>query len=200
MRGAASHMDKEYFFWRDASKSARARRRAPGSSVRIARHRAGARGALGVIDVANGVSVLAARDASSPWACVNLVLIFLLIVLPGAKARTERPLHPLPQWLRQALRFIALLAFGFAMFSVGAFVWSSGWRRSVAGARREQRLAHRRPGALCRRHVDLSSARALAHEYSGASRSAVMRISLDSVTRTAVVSARKPQARPVRCA
>src|ERR1700744_5038247 len=58
---------------------------------------------------------------SSPWACVNLVLIFLLIVLPGAKARMERPLHPLPQWLRQALGFIALLAFGFAMFSVGAF-------------------------------------------------------------------------------
>jgi hypothetical protein len=68
---------------------------------------------------------------SSPWACVNLVFIFLLIVLPGAKPRMERPLHPLPQWLRQALRFLGLLAFGFALFSVCAFVWASGWRRFV---------------------------------------------------------------------
>ncbi|KMZ11801.1 hypothetical protein BHUM_04261c [Candidatus Burkholderia humilis] len=68
---------------------------------------------------------------SSPWACINLVLIFLLVVQPGAKPRTERPLHPLPQWLRQALRFLAPLAFAFALFSVGTFVWVSGWKRFV---------------------------------------------------------------------
>ena len=33
---------------------------------------------------------------SSPWACINLVLLFLLLFLPGARARAERPLHPLP--------------------------------------------------------------------------------------------------------
>ncbi|KMY86924.1 hypothetical protein BUMB_01479 [Candidatus Paraburkholderia calva] len=68
---------------------------------------------------------------SSPWACINLVFIFLLVALPGAKPRMERPLHPLPQWLRQALRFLALLTFSFAVFSVCAFVWASGWRRFV---------------------------------------------------------------------
>lgn len=43
---------------------------------------------------------------SSPWAFVYLLLIFLLLVQPGAAARAERPFHPLPQWLRQALRFL----------------------------------------------------------------------------------------------
>ncbi len=69
--------------------------------------------------------------ASSPWACINVVLIFLLLVLPGAQARAERPLHPLPQWLRQALRFFALLGFVFAVWSVGAFAWAVGWRRAL---------------------------------------------------------------------
>ncbi|HEY3540159.1 MAG TPA: hypothetical protein VGL01_22315, partial [Trinickia sp.] len=40
--------------------------------------------------------------SSSPWASVNVVFLFLLIVLPGARARAERPFHPLPQRLRQA--------------------------------------------------------------------------------------------------
>ena len=78
---------------------------------------------------------------SSPWACVNLVLIFLLIVLPGAKARMERPLHPLPQWLRQAL----------ALHCASGIRLCDVFRRRVhlefrlaalyASARRDQRLA-----------------------------------------------------------
>ncbi|MBV8627041.1 MAG: hypothetical protein JO371_04105 [Paraburkholderia sp.] len=69
--------------------------------------------------------------ASSPWACINLVFIFLMVFLPGAVARAERPFHPLPQWLRQALRLFAFLGFIFALWSVGAFVWTAGWRRTV---------------------------------------------------------------------
>ncbi|WP_414444319.1 hypothetical protein [Burkholderia sp. 22PA0106] len=69
--------------------------------------------------------------ASSPWACVNLVFLFLLLSLPGAAARAERPRHPLPQWLRQALRLFALLCFLFAVWSIGAFVWFAGWRRAM---------------------------------------------------------------------
>ncbi|MCM2492466.1 hypothetical protein [Burkholderia glumae] len=69
--------------------------------------------------------------ASSPWACVNLVFLFLLMTLPGAAARAERPSHPLPQWLRQALRLFALLGLLFAVWSVGAFVWFAGWRRAL---------------------------------------------------------------------
>ncbi|WP_090684320.1 hypothetical protein [Paraburkholderia phenazinium] len=76
------------------------------------------------------VSSLAAM-ASSPWACINLVFLFLLIFLPGARAQAERPFHPLPQWLRQALRLFAFLGFLFAAFSVGAFVWSAGGRRAL---------------------------------------------------------------------
>lgn len=69
--------------------------------------------------------------ASSPWACINLVFLFLLIFLPGARAVAERPFHPLPQWLRQALRLFALLGLLFALWSVGAFVVSAGWRRAM---------------------------------------------------------------------
>jgi hypothetical protein len=69
--------------------------------------------------------------ASSPWACINLVFLFLLIFLPGARALAERPFHPLPQWLRQALRLFAFLGFLFAVWSVGAFVASAGWRRAL---------------------------------------------------------------------
>ncbi|HTH60460.1 MAG TPA: hypothetical protein VL689_09920 [Paraburkholderia sp.] len=68
--------------------------------------------------------------ASSPWASINLIFLFLLIFLPGARARAERPFHPLPQWLRQALRLFALLGFVFALWSVGAFAWTAGWRRT----------------------------------------------------------------------
>ena len=125
---------------------------------------------------------------SSPWACVNLVLIFLLIVLPGAKARTERPLHPLPQWLRQALRFIALLAFGFAMFSVGAFVWSSGWRRFTQALAETNGWLVVGP-ALYAVIMWICRPRALWRTNIAARRFAIGRyaISLDPVTRTAVV-------------
>lgn len=69
--------------------------------------------------------------ASSPWASINLVFLFLLIFLPGARARADRPLHPLPQWLRQALRLFAALGFVFAVWSVGSFAWTAGWRRAL---------------------------------------------------------------------
>ncbi|CAH2809571.1 MAG: FIG00453615: hypothetical protein [uncultured Paraburkholderia sp.] len=68
---------------------------------------------------------------SSPWACINLVFLFLLIFLPGARAVAERPFHPLPQWVRQALRLFAFLGFLFAVWSIGAFTASAGWRRAV---------------------------------------------------------------------
>lgn len=69
--------------------------------------------------------------ASSPWASVNGVFLFLLIVLPGARARAERPFHPLPQWLRQALRLFAFLCLLFAVWSIGVFVWAAGGRRTL---------------------------------------------------------------------
>lgn len=69
--------------------------------------------------------------ASSPWASINGVFLFLLIVLPGARARAERPFHPLPQWLRQALRVFAFLCLLFAVWSIGVFVWAAGGRRTV---------------------------------------------------------------------
>ena len=78
----------------------------------------------------NFVAALAGM-ASSPWATINLVFLFLLIFLPGARARAERPFHPLPQWLRQALRLFAALGFVFAVWSIGAFAWTAGWRRTV---------------------------------------------------------------------
>ena len=79
------------------------------------------------MDLAAALSAM----VSSPWACINLVFLFLLIFLPGARAVAERPFHPLPQWLRQALRLFAFLGFLFAVWSVGAFVASAGWRRAV---------------------------------------------------------------------
>ncbi len=77
-----------------------------------------------------GIASLTAM-VSSPWVCINFVFLFLLIFLPGARARAERPFHPLPQWLRQALRVFAFLGFVFAIWSVGVFVWSAGWRRAI---------------------------------------------------------------------
>ncbi|HEY4296139.1 MAG TPA: hypothetical protein VGM85_06670 [Paraburkholderia sp.] len=79
------------------------------------------------MDLAAALSAM----VSSPWACINLVFLFLLIFLPGARAVAERPFHPLPQWLRQALRLFAFLGFVFAVWSVGAFVASAGWRRAA---------------------------------------------------------------------
>ncbi|WP_244815593.1 hypothetical protein [Caballeronia sp. Lep1P3] len=125
---------------------------------------------------------------SSPWACLNVVLIFLLVVLPGAKARTDRPLHPLPQWLRQALRFLALLAFGFAVFSVGAFVWASGWRRFVHTLGETNGWLAVGP-ALYAVVMWICRPRALWRTNIAARRFAIGRfaISLDPVTRTAMV-------------
>lgn len=75
--------------------------------------------------------------AASPWACVNLTLLFLLVVLPGAKARAERPSHPLPRWLRQTLRVLALLVLLFSVWLIGKFAWDAGlwrtWRAIVQG-------------------------------------------------------------------
>jgi hypothetical protein len=68
---------------------------------------------------------------SSPWACVNLVLLFLLIFLPGARGRVERPLHPLPQWLRQAVRLLAFFSFAFAVWSVGFYTWQAGGKNAL---------------------------------------------------------------------
>lgn len=125
---------------------------------------------------------------SSPWACLNLVLIFLLIVLPGAKARMDRPLHPLPQWLRQALRFIALLTFGFAVFSVGAFIWTAGWRRFVHALAESNGWMAVGP-ALYAVVMWICRPRALWRTNIAARRFAIGRyaISLDPVTRTAMV-------------
>jgi hypothetical protein len=78
-----------------------------------------------------GLSASLSAMVSSPWACINLVFLFLLIFLPGARAVAERPFHPLPQWLRQAVRLFAFLGFLFAVWSVGAFVASAGWRRAA---------------------------------------------------------------------
>ncbi|MGN6809094.1 MAG: hypothetical protein ACTHJZ_24575 [Trinickia sp.] len=69
--------------------------------------------------------------SSSPWASVNVVFLFLLIVLPGARARAERPFHPLPQRLRQALRLFSLLGLAFAIWSIGLFAWQAGWHDTV---------------------------------------------------------------------
>ena len=69
--------------------------------------------------------------SSSPWASVNVVFLFLLIVLPGARARAERPFHPLPQRLRQALRLFSLVGLLFALWSIGLFVWRAGWHDTV---------------------------------------------------------------------
>ncbi|MEQ5839218.1 hypothetical protein N0A02_07170 [Paraburkholderia acidicola] len=95
--------------------------------------------AIGLVILARWLFSMAQMDifaalsgmASSPWACINLVFLFLLIFLPGARAQAERPFHPLPQWLRQALRFFALLGFVFALWSIGAFVLAAGWRRTL---------------------------------------------------------------------
>ncbi|WJF89465.1 hypothetical protein QS306_10070 [Paraburkholderia bonniea] len=77
------------------------------------------------------ISIFSVLDAfsimqASPWVYISLVFLFLLIFLPGARARAERPFHPLPQWLRQALRLLALPGFLFAVWSIGVFVSTVG--------------------------------------------------------------------------
>jgi hypothetical protein len=126
--------------------------------------------------------------ASSPWACINLVFLFLLILLPGAKARVERPFHPLPQWLRQALRFFGLLACLFALWSVGAFVWMAGWRRAVQAVAATNGWLVGAP-ALYAAVVWICRPRALWRTNIAARRFAIGRyaVSLDAATRTTIV-------------
>ncbi|MBN3757324.1 hypothetical protein G3N95_30615 [Paraburkholderia sp. Tr-20389] len=126
--------------------------------------------------------------ASSPWACINLVFLFLLIFLPGAKARAERPFHPLPQWLRQALRLFAFLGLLFAVWSVGAFAWAAGWRRAFNAVAATNGWLIAAP-ALYAIVVWICRPRALWRTNTAARRFAIGRfaISIDAVTRTAVV-------------
>ncbi|WP_296660685.1 hypothetical protein [Paraburkholderia sp.] len=126
--------------------------------------------------------------ASSPWACINLVFLFLLIVLPGAKARIERPFHPLPSWLRQALRFFGLLGFLFALWSVGVFVSVAGWRRALSTVAATNGWLVVAP-ALYAAVVWICRPRALWRTNIAARRFAIGRyaVSLDSATRTTIV-------------
>jgi len=133
------------------------------------------------------VSSLSAM-ASSPWACINLVFLFLLIFLPGARAQAERPFHPLPQWLRQALRLFAFLGFLFAIFSVGAFVWSAGGRRAIHAVAATNGWLVAAP-ALYAAVLWICRPRALWRTNVAARRFAIGRyaISVDVATRTVVV-------------
>jgi hypothetical protein len=125
---------------------------------------------------------------SSPWACVNLVLLFLLLFLPGAKARAERPLHPLPQWLRQALRLLGLLSLVFALWSVGFFAWQAGGRAAMHALAQTNGWLLAAP-ALYAVVMWICRPRALWRTNVAARRFAIGRyaISLDPVARTAVV-------------
>ncbi|WP_179404751.1 hypothetical protein [Burkholderia guangdongensis] len=126
--------------------------------------------------------------ASSPWACVYLVQMFLLLVLPGAVARDERPFHPLPQWLRQALRVFALAGLVFAVWSVGVFAWAAGWRGTVHAVAETNGWLVAAP-ALYVAIVWICRPRPLWGTNVAARRFAVGRfaISLDLPTRTAIV-------------
>jgi hypothetical protein len=125
---------------------------------------------------------------SSPWACVTLVLLFLLLFLPGARARAERPLHPLPQWLRQALRLLALLSFVFAVWSVGFFTWTAGWKNAMHALAETNGWLLVAP-ALYGVVLWICRPRALWRTNIAARRFAIGRyaISIDTTTRTAVV-------------
>ncbi|CAG4905802.1 hypothetical protein [Paraburkholderia saeva] len=146
-----------------------------------------ARWLFSMSDMGFGLATLRAM-ASSPWVCINLVFLFLIIFLPGARARAERPFHPLPQWLRQALRLFALLGFVFAVWSVGAFVWVAGWRRAVGAIAATNGWLVAAP-ALYAAVMWICRPRALWRTNTAARRYAIGRyaVALDLVTRTAVV-------------
>ncbi len=129
---------------------------------------------------------------SSPWACINLVFLFLLIFLPGARAVAERPFHPLPQWLRQTLRLFAFLGFLFAAWSVGAFAVSAGWRRAAQAVAATNGWLLAAP-ALYAAVLWICRPRALWRTNIAARRFAIGRyaIALDPVTRTVVVWAER---------
>ena len=137
---------------------------------------------------AMGLGASLSAMASSPWACINLVFLFLLIFLPGARAQAERPFHPLPQWLRQALRLFAFLGFLFAVWSVGAFVWSAGLRRAVHAVAATNGWLVAAP-ALYAAVLWICRPRALWRTNIAARRFAIGRfaIALDTATRTAIV-------------
>ncbi|MGN6669351.1 MAG: hypothetical protein ACTHKH_20640 [Trinickia sp.] len=126
--------------------------------------------------------------AASPWASVNGVFLFLLIVLPGARARAERPFHPLPQWLRQALRLFAFLCLLFALWSIGVFIWAAGGRRTVNAIAETNGWLVAAP-ALYAAVLWICRPRALWRTNAAARRFAIGRyaVSLDAATRTAVV-------------
>lgn len=73
-----------------------------------------------------GLAPLLQAMVGSAWACINAGFIFLLVVLPGAAPRAERPSHPLPQWLRLLIRGLGLLGFLFAVWLVCYFLYQSG--------------------------------------------------------------------------
>jgi hypothetical protein len=126
--------------------------------------------------------------ASSPWASINAVLLFLLVVLPGAQARADRPFHPLPQPLRQALRFFACLGLLFALWSIGVFAWTAGGRRTVHAIAETNGWLVVAP-ALYAAVIWICRPRALWRTNIAARRFAIGRyaIALDASTRTVVV-------------
>jgi hypothetical protein len=156
--------------------------------------------AIGLVLLARWLFSMAQMDlgaslsamVSSPWACINLVFLFLLIFLPGARAVAERPFHPLPQWLRQALRLFAFLGFLFAVWSVGAFAASAGWRRAVQAVAATNGWLLAAP-ALYAAVLWICRPRALWRTNIAARRFAIGRyaVALDPATRTVVVWAER---------
>ncbi|WP_434106879.1 hypothetical protein [Paraburkholderia caffeinilytica] len=156
--------------------------------------------AIGLVLLARWLFSMAQMDlgaslsamVSSPWACINLVFLFLLIFLPGARAVAERPLHPLPQWLRQALRLFAFLGFLFAVWSVGAFAASAGWRRAAQAVAATNGWLLAAP-ALYAAVMWICRPRALWRTNIAARRFAIGRyaVALDPATRTVVVWAER---------
>ncbi|ACD17271.1 hypothetical protein [Paraburkholderia phytofirmans] len=149
-----------------------------------------ARWLFSMADLDAGASLLAML--SSPWACINLVFLFLLIFLPGARAVAERPFHPLPQWLRQALRLFAFLGFLFAVWSVGAFAASAGWRRAANAVAASNGWLLAAP-ALYAAVLWICRPRALWRTNIAARRFAIGRyaVALDPATRTVIVWAER---------
>lgn len=156
--------------------------------------------AIGLVLLARWLFSLAQMDlvaslvamVSSPWACINLVFLFLLIFLPGARAVVERPFHPLPQWLRQTLRVFACLGFLFAAWSIGAFAWSAGGRRAAQAVAATNGWLIAAP-ALYAVVVWICRPRALWRTNIAARRFAIGRyaVALDPATRTVVVWAER---------